>query len=126
MIVSWVNSQLEKVGRVYWILNKGFPLRLWFCDVDPRRVPKGTVFPHPMGIVIARNTVLGSYCTIYQNVTLGTNPGDPRGPVLGDRVTVYPYSAIIGPRNIGSGAVIGAGSIVFRDVLPQEIVKCYA
>lgn len=30
---------------------------------------KGTIFPHPIGIVIAKDAQIGKDCVIYQNVT---------------------------------------------------------
>jgi serine acetyltransferase len=120
---AWLNSQKEKMRRLYWILKKGFPLRLWLCDVDPARIPASTIFPHPIGIVIARDVILGDRCMIYQNVTLGTGPCDSHGPRLGDKVTVYPGAMVIGARNIGHGAQIGAGCHVYRDVAICEIVR---
>lgn len=120
MILYTVKDQAR---RIYWTLKKGFPLRLLLCDVDPERIPKSTVFHHPIGIVIARNTILGERCAIYQNVTLGTGVGDNRGPVIGDKVAFYAGSMVIGHRIIGNGAVIGAGSIIHRDVGVCEVVK---
>ena len=120
---AWLNSQKEKARRLFWILVKGFPLRLWLCDVDPSLIPESTIFPHPIGIVIANDVILGERCMIYQNVTLGTNPSDPRGPHLGDKVTVYPGAMVIGARNIGHGAQIGADCHIYRDVGVCEIVK---
>lgn len=120
---AWLNSQKAKARKLYWILRKGFPLRMWLCDVDLERIPASTVFHHPIGIVIARNTVIGENCHIYQNVTLGTGVGDNRGPIIGDKVVFYPGSMVIGHRRIENGAVIGAGAVIHRDVGCCEIVK---
>lgn len=79
-----------------------------------------TVFPHPVGIVLAGNTRLGRDCTIYQNVTIGGK--DNQYPVLGDRCIIYPNSCIIGHVTIGENAVIGAGSVVLEDVPANSIV----
>ena len=32
---------------------------------------QGTKFPHPIGIVIHKNVIVGKGCKIYQNVTIG-------------------------------------------------------
>lgn len=76
---------------------------------------QGTVFPHPIGIVIHPNVRIGKNCRIYQNVTIG-GPKDGELPVLGDNVIVFPNSCIIGNITIGDNAVIGAGSAVVNDI----------
>ncbi|NKS98698.1 hypothetical protein GS498_19685 [Rhodococcus hoagii] len=35
---------------------------------------------------------------------------------MGDNVSIGPNSCVIGPVRIGSGAIIGAGSVVVKDV----------
>lgn len=85
-----------------------------------------TKFPHPIGIVIGQKVELGKNCTIYQNVTIGTKNTDDyknaKYPVIGNNVTIYPNSIIIGDVHIGDGAIIGAGSLVLSDVEPGSIV----
>jgi len=85
-----------------------------------------TKFPHPIGIVIGQKVVLGDNCIIYQNVTIGSkntaNYKNSKYPVLGDNVTIYPNSIIIGDVKIGNNAIIGAGSLVLDDVEEDSIV----
>src|SRR5690606_38534667 len=81
---------------------------------------RNTLFPHPVGIVIGQKVEIGVNCTIYQNVTIGTKDTDNyqggKYPVLGDNVKIFPNSIIRGDVKIGSGAIIGAGSIVLNDL----------
>lgn len=44
-------------------------------------------------------------------------------PVIGDNVTVGINSTIIGSVHIGDGAIVGAGSVVVKDV-PSYAVVC--
>lgn len=69
---------------------------------------------HVVGIVIGQGTVIGDYCKIYQNVTIGQKAG--RFPVIGNHVTIYPGAVIIGDVKIGDYAVIGANAVVTKDV----------
>ena len=80
---------------------------------------KNTVFPHPVGIVIAETATIGNNCKIFQNVTIGANAG--LYPVIEDNVTIYANAVIIGDVHIGKNAVIGAGSVVLHDVPENEI-----
>lgn len=77
-------------------------------------------FPHPVGIVIGDGVRLSNRVTIYQNVTLGAaRAGDGvKGlyPKVGNDVVIFSGAKIIGNITIGDGAVIGANSVVTKDV----------
>lgn len=71
-------------------------------------------FPHPNGIVIGKNCTIGDSCIIYQNVTLGQRNG--KYPIIGNNVVIYPSSIVLGDIIIGDNSIIGAGSIVIRNI----------
>jgi serine O-acetyltransferase len=80
-----------------------------------------------LGIVIHHNAVIGRDCLISQGVTLGGGRRDPGStgtgvPRLGDSVQVGAGAKIIGGVEVGDGAVIGANSVVTRDVEPGVVV----
>ena len=79
---------------------------------------KGTVFPHPIGIVIAKDAQIGKDCVIYQNVTIGKKHGKTKekAPLIGDNVTIYANSIIIGEIKIGNNVIIGANCVVNTDI----------
>lgn len=81
---------------------------------------KQTKFPHPIGIVINKNVKIGNNCTIYQNVTIGSGKRPPPTgtdcPEIGNNVTIYANTVIAGGIKIGDNSIIGAGSIVIKDV----------
>ena len=88
---------------------------------------KHTRFPHPLGIVIGAHVKIGSNCTIYQNVTLGASQHpdhkiNPKNyPRIGNNVTIYPSSVIIGNIEIGDDSIIGANSFVNTDIPNGQI-----
>ena len=85
----------------------------------------GVKFPHPVGIVIVRDVVIGKNCTIYQNVTIGKKKYgffEDKNTVIGDNVTIFANACIIGNVNIGDNAIIGAGAIVLDDVPANAVV----
>jgi len=92
----------------------------------PKFKEQNTYFPHPIGIVIHPDVKIGKNCTIYQNVTIGSGkPSKTMGmtvPTLGDNVTVYANTVIIGGVKIGNNVKIGAGSVVLKDVDDGQIV----
>lgn len=80
----------------------------------------GMKLPHPTGIVIGNGVKIGKNCTIYQQVTFGgARLGDAQKnfyPCVGDNVVFFAGSKIIGKISIGSNCVIGANSVVIKDV----------
>jgi serine O-acetyltransferase len=80
----------------------------------------GLLLPHPTGVVIGSGVRVGAGVTLYQGVTLGRRQGE-HYPVVAEGATVYPNAVIAGPVRIGRGAVVGAGSVVIRDVPDQAV-----
>ncbi|OYP34109.1 hypothetical protein CGZ80_16420 [Rhodopirellula sp. MGV] len=96
------------------------------CEISGSAVLAESVFfPHPLGIVIGDGVTVGAGTMIWQHVTLGSHGkagAEPEYPVIGKNVRIYCNSVIIGGITIGDGAVIGACSLVLRDVAPGETV----
>lgn len=76
----------------------------------------GLSLPHPTGIVVGEGCMIGSGVTLFQNVTLGRSGQEAKYPVLGNGVTIYAGSVVIGDVRIGDGAVVGANSVVLIHV----------
>ena len=53
-------------------------------------------------------------------MTIGGRNGEYEVPVIGNNVFIGPNSVILGPIKIGDGAVIGAGSVVLKDIKNNE------
>ena len=97
------------------------------CIADLERLLKNnTRFPHPVGIVINADAVIGKNCLIFQNVTIGEGKyfkrTNSKVPTIGNNVTVFANSVIIGGVTIGDNSVIGAGSVVLSDVDSNSVV----
>lgn len=80
---------------------------------------------HGTGIVVGETTVIGDYVKLYQGVTLGalsTRKGQQlagvkRHPTIGDHVTIYANSTILGGETeIGCHSVIGGNSFITESV----------
>ena len=70
-------------------------------------------------VVVSAIAKLGAHCKILSDVTIGGQGRYDVGgaPQLGDRVWVGSGAKIIGPIKIADGVVIGANSVVFKDIL---------
>lgn len=90
---------------------------------------------HGMGVVIGETTIIGDDCILYQGVTLGgVGTGEhkvKRHPTLRDNVMISSGARIIGDVTIGDNSIVGASSVVLKDVpanctvigIPGRIVK---
>ena len=78
-------------------------------------MPEVFYIGHSAGIVLAKATY-GNHLVLYQNSTIGRHKTDI--PVIGDRVVVYPNSAIIGRSVVGDDAVISQGTSVINKTVP--------
>jgi serine acetyltransferase/thymidylate kinase len=83
------------------------------------RIPSPILLPHPYGVIIHADSVIGRRVKIMQQVTLGAKDrGRNRAPVLEDDVYIGAGAKILGAVHIGRGAIIGANAVVTRDVPP--------
>ncbi|MEM7589991.1 MAG: serine O-acetyltransferase [Cyanobacteria bacterium P01_A01_bin.83] len=87
-------------------------------------IGKGVFIDHGMGVVIGETAIVGDYCLIYQNVTLGGTGKQTgkRHPTLGKNVVVGTGAKVLGNINIGNDVRVGAGSIVLIDVPDNSTV----
>lgn len=106
LLISWINRFLFAV----WIpssciIGHNFSLGYW-----------------GLGVVIHSKTIIGKNCTIAQNVTIARKgaPGD--APIIGDNVYVGAGACILGPVKIGNNVIIGANSVVTKDVPSNCVV----
>ena len=84
----------------------------------------GLRIPHLGTIVLHADAVLGADCCLSQGVTVGiSGVGERRGvPRIGDRVYIGPNAVVVGRISVGSDVVIGANSVVNRDVPDHRTV----
>jgi serine O-acetyltransferase len=93
------------------------------------RIRGGLLLPHPNGIVIHPDAIIGPNCLIFQQVTLGG--GDNGAPRIGGHVDIGTGAKILGGVIVGDHAKIGANAVVLEDVpafatavgIPARIIK---
>jgi serine O-acetyltransferase len=107
------------IRRILSCMKAGRDIRLAFCDIPFDTVPPSTLFPHAVGIVIARSAILGENCTIRPNVVIGVRNG--KYPVIGNGVDIGAGSLVLGGITVGDHATIGAGAVVLEDVPPGAV-----
>lgn len=104
------------VTRRLWRLRHAFWQLAAQAEISPKtQIGGGLLLPHPNGIVIHPDAVIGPNCLIFQQVTLGgvAEDGLPR---IGGHVDIGAGAKILGPVTIGDHALIGANAVVLCDV----------
>jgi serine O-acetyltransferase len=112
------------IGRIvaaflYWIG------RHWYgCSLaSTARLHGGLVLPHPQGIVIGGDAVVGPGAWVFQNVTIGGAPERAGMPRIGADARIYAGAVVTGPVRVGDEVVIGANAVVSRDVPSRSAVR---
>jgi serine O-acetyltransferase len=91
-------------------------------------VVKGFInFPHNVyGVFISGGAEIGLNCTIYQQVTIGSNMLiDSKGlgsPIIGDNCLIGAGAKIIGNVRIGNNCRIGANAVVTKDLPDNSVI----
>jgi len=111
-------NSLTRSLRIRWHL---FWFRLWSivtgAEIDlATQIGGGLLIPHPNGIVIHPQAIVGPNCLIFQQVTLGAGGPIAGCPTLGGHIDVGAGAKILGGVTIGDHARIGANAVVLTDV----------
>ncbi len=89
---------------------------------------------HGTGVVIGETSVIGTHVKLYQGVSLGARSfqkdeagrlvkGGKRHPDLGDNVTIYANTTILGAdTHIGAGSTVGGNVFLMQSVPPDSLV----
>lgn len=95
----------------------------YLCKIfGSTKIKGGLVCYHPFSTVINAKTI-GENFQFRNGLTIG-NKGNDNSlvPIIGDNVTVGTNVVIIGGITIGDRVVIGAGSVVVKDVPPDSVI----
>lgn len=105
------SSALALIATKIWVLRYRFWSIMTQCEIPLTcQIDGGLLLPHPQGIIIHPDSVIGPNCLIFQQVTLA-------GAVtLGGHVDIGAGAKLLGPLRVGDDARIGANAVVTRDV----------
>ena len=102
---------------------------VWGLSIELRykaRVGPGLKLYHGHALVVNDGVVIGARCTLRHSTTIGSKQladgSESACPKLGNEVNVGANAVILGPIQIGDRAVIGAGSVVVKDVPAGAVV----
>lgn len=108
------------------LIKNGSDFRLaLLCDIEAD-FPKSTIFPHPFGIVIRKNTAIGENCVIHQNVTIGQRRTEQEAAIIGNNVDIGANAIILGPISIGNNSKIGGRVLFLRMCLKTLLTSLFS
>jgi len=109
----WTRSGDGAAATRLFLMNKAFNGIDLFYEIA---MPEVFYIGHSVGIVLAKATY-GNYLVLYQNSTVGRHKDQI--PVLGDRVVLYPNTAVIGRSVVEDDAVVSQGVSVVNKHVPK-------
>lgn len=89
------------------------------------QIGRGFFIDHGSGVVIGETAEIGENVLIYHQVTLGNSnltSSGKRHPTIGSNVVIGSGAKLLGPVVVGDFSVIGAGSIVTKDIPTHSVV----
>lgn len=112
-----------RIGRISKLLSiYAKPYQLF--EISAQSIgPNAFVLNHPYCTIINAKTI-GANLTVCQLTTIGNGRHGRNDlvPTLGDNVSIGANATIIGNINIGNNVIIGAGSVVVKDVPDNCVV----
>ena len=113
------NNLEEQKLQIHWLLKQYCSCEIYFNN----EIGEGFYVVHGQGTVIGSRNKIGKGFVIHQGCTIGHKKnGAGAGNIIGDNVTLYANSSIIGELNIGNNVTIGAHILVTKDVPDNTVV----
>lgn len=105
--------------QIHWLLKELCGCEIYFNTI----IEEGFYVVHGQGLVIGSRNRIGKGFVIHQGCTIGHKiNGIGNGNVIGDNVTMYCNSSIIGELKIGDNSIIGAHVLLTKDLNVKNIV----
>ena len=110
----------HRIGPVLSLLIGWWrPRNKYFIIPDSMTIGGGILFAHPYATILNAESIGENFSCIHCT-TLGKKDG--KRPIIGDNVSLGANVTIIGGVHIGDNVVVGAGSIVVKDVPDNCVV----
>jgi len=109
----------ELKPQIHWLLKEMCNCEIYFNN----EIDEGFYVIHGQGTIIGSRNKIGRGFKIHQGCTIGHKKnGEGNGNVIGNNVTMYCNSSIIGELTIGDNVIIGAHVILTKNLNSNSII----
>lgn len=113
------NCEEQSKHQIHWLLKELCSCEIYFNNI----IGDGFCIVHGEGTVIGSRNKIGKGFKIHQGCTIGHKKnGGGAGNVIGDNVTLYANSSIIGELTVGNNVIIGGHVMITKDIPDTVIV----
>lgn len=106
---GWLRRKIAVLRWRFWSAVAGCEIPL-----NCKRLGYGIRLPHPNGIVVHPDAVIGENCTIFQQVTIGTRYEGSGVPTIGGHCEIGAGAKVLGAVVLRSRTNVGANAVVTR------------
>lgn len=112
---------INKIQYIYITKKKNLYCNKYGLEINGAKIGKNFTIFHS-NIIINEKSTLGDNCYLHGNNCIGNNGINNMCPQIGNNVNIGYGAAIIGNVRIGDNIVIGANSIVNKDLLESNAI----
>lgn len=109
VFAGWFIGKFATLLHRFWSVVTGADIPI------TTKIGGGLLIPHPNGIVIHPDVVIGPNCLIFQQVTIGATL-TARVPVIGGHVDIGAGAKVLGSLKLGNHVRVGANAVVTKSV----------
>ncbi|MBF4492870.1 hypothetical protein IR010_09990 [Flavobacterium sp. MR2016-29] len=113
------NDQENLKPQIHWLLKELCSCEIYFNN----EISEGFYIIHGEGTVIGSRNKIGTGFKIHHGCTIGHKKnGGGNGSILGNNVTMYCNSSIIGELTIGNNVIIGGHTMVVKNIPDNSLI----
>jgi serine O-acetyltransferase len=130
MFDKLVKINCHSKNRILKMIAGNLLEKLYCCEINCVEIDKSVLFAHhARGCTIIASKIFENV-VIFQNITIGTNMRFNKvsnewenvgNPIICKNVVIADGAKILGPIIIGENSVVGAGSIITKDIPANSI-----
>jgi serine O-acetyltransferase len=118
-IVLHQNNEEDLKPQIHWLLKELCSCEIYFNN----EIGEGFYIVHGEGTVIGSRNEIGKGFKIHHGCTIGHKKnGGGNGNKIGDNVTMYCNSSIIGELTIGDNVIIGAHVLIAQNIASNALI----
>jgi serine O-acetyltransferase len=112
-----LDSTSRSLNTIHFLMKDLCACEIYYSN----QIGEGFYIFHGEGTVIGSRNKIGKGFRIYQNCTIGHRTQNATGNIINDNVTCYAGAKILGEIEIGSNTIIGANTIVTKNIPANKV-----